>query len=159
MDKQKVWIPDINHGFILGRIVDLGTDAITVLPVQKGLKEVRCPYDRVYPAEEDDFKDVDDNCKISFVDSHRFYLINFLFTHVGSLMYLNEATFLNNVALRYKRDQIYTYVANILIAVNPYFEIKNLYSKETVKKYQGKSLGTLPPHVFAIGKLIYFLFQ
>ena len=70
----------------------------------------------------------------------------------GSLMYLNEATFLNNVALRYRRDQIYTYVANILIAVNPYFEIKNLYSKETVKKYQGKSLGTLPPHVFAIGK-------
>jgi len=71
-------------------------------------------------------------------------------------MYLNEATFLNNVALRYKRDQIYTYVANILIAVNPYFEIKNLYSKETVKKYQGKSLGTLPPHVFAIGELIYY---
>lgn len=67
-------------------------------------------------------------------------------------MFLNEATFLNNVALRYKRDQIYTYVANILIAVNPYFEIKGLYSKEAIKKYQGKSLGTLPPHVFAVGK-------
>ena len=66
-------------------------------------------------------------------------------------MFLNEATFLNNVALRYKRDQIYTYVANILIAVNPYFEIKGLYSKEAIKKYKGKSLGTLPPHVFAIG--------
>lgn len=73
---------------------------------------------------------------------------------IGSLMFLNEATFLNNVALRYKRDQIYTYVANILIAVNPYFEIKGLYSKEAIKKYQGKSLGTLPPHVFAIGKQI-----
>jgi myosin-6 len=67
-------------------------------------------------------------------------------------MFLNEATFLNNVALRYKRDQIYTYVANILIAVNPYFEIKGLYSKDAIKKYQGKSLGTLPPHVFAVGK-------
>jgi len=65
MDKQKVWIPDINHGFILGQIVDLGADAITVLPVQKGLKEVRCPYDRVYPAEENDHKDVDDNCNVS----------------------------------------------------------------------------------------------
>lgn len=71
---------------------------------------------------------------------------------IGSLMFLNEATFLNNVALRYKRDQIYTYVANILIAVNPYFEIKGLYSKDAIKKYQGKSLGTLPPHVFAVGK-------
>ncbi len=66
-------------------------------------------------------------------------------------MYLNEATLLNNVGLRYARDQIYTYVANILIAVNPYFEIKNLYSRETIRKYQGKSLGTMPPHVFAIG--------
>lgn len=66
-------------------------------------------------------------------------------------MYLNEATLLNNVALRYRRDQIYTYVANILIAINPYFEIKDLYSKQMINNYQGKSLGTLPPHVFAIG--------
>lgn len=70
-------------------------------------------------------------------------------------MYLNEATFLNNICLRYKRDQIYTYVANILIAVNPYFEIRNLYSKDVIRKYQGKSLGTLPPHVFAIGRAFY----
>jgi myosin heavy subunit len=44
-----------------------------------------------------------------------------------------------------------TYVANILIAVNPYCEIKDLYSSKTIKTYQGKSLGVLPPHVFAIG--------
>ena len=41
-------------------------------------------------------------------------------------------------------------MANILIAVNPYFEIKNLYSETTIKKYEGRSLGTLPPHVFAV---------
>ena len=46
-----------------------------------------------------------------------------------------------------------TYVANILIAVNPYFEVKGLYSGETIRSYQGKSLGQMPPHVFAIGKL------
>lgn len=45
-----------------------------------------------------------------------------------------------------------TYVANILIAVNPYFDIPKIYSSETIKSYQGKSLGTMPPHVFAIGK-------
>lgn len=65
MDKQKVWVPDIQKGFLLGRVVDLGAEAITVLPVDKGLKEVRCPYERVYPAEDDDNKDVDDNCKCS----------------------------------------------------------------------------------------------
>ena len=41
-------------------------------------------------------------------------------------------------------------MANILIAVNPYKDIKNLYSSPTIKSYEGKSLGTMPPHVFAI---------
>lgn len=45
-----------------------------------------------------------------------------------------------------------TSVANILIAVNPYFDIPKLYSPETIKSYQGRSLGTLPPHVYAIGE-------
>lgn len=45
-----------------------------------------------------------------------------------------------------------TYVANILLAVNPYHEVKELYSKERIKQYHGKSLGVLPPHVFAIGE-------
>lgn len=45
-----------------------------------------------------------------------------------------------------------TYVANILIAVNPYYDIPKLYSPEAIKSYHGKSLGTLPPHVFAIGE-------
>lgn len=47
-----------------------------------------------------------------------------------------------------------TFVANILIAINPYKEIKELYSKTTIKKYQNRSLGELPPHVYAIGKLL-----
>ena len=45
-----------------------------------------------------------------------------------------------------------TYTANILIAINPYYEVPELYSSNTIKKYKGKSLGTLPPHVYAIGK-------
>lgn len=56
----------------------MGTDAITVLPVDKSLKEIRCAYDRVYPAEEIDDKDVDDNCM------YRKYLVkvylNYIFT-------------------------------------------------------------------------------
>jgi len=47
-----------------------------------------------------------------------------------------------------------TYVANILIALNPYFDIPQLYSSQTVKSYQNKSLGTMPPHVFAIGQTV-----
>lgn len=45
-----------------------------------------------------------------------------------------------------------TYVANILIAVNPYYDIPKLYGPDSIKLYRGKSLGTLPPHVYAIGE-------
>lgn len=45
-----------------------------------------------------------------------------------------------------------TYVANILIAINPYYDIPGLYGPDAIKLYRGKSLGTLSPHVYAIGK-------
>ncbi|KAI8424585.1 hypothetical protein MSG28_003033 [Choristoneura fumiferana] len=67
-------------------------------------------------------------------------------TNFDDLMFLNEATLLNNIVERYKKNKIYTYVANILLAVNPYRELADLYSSATIKRYQGKSLGELPPH-------------
>nr|CAD7257110.1 unnamed protein product [Timema shepardi] len=129
MESQKVWVPDPTEGYILGRIRDIGFDGeVTVVPVESKRPNIVSLLDRVFYADEYD-KDVDDNC---------------------ALMYLNPATLLNNIRIRYKKDKIYTYVANILIAVNPYFEIRDLYSSNTIKSYQGKSLGVLPPHVFAI---------
>ncbi|EDO36037.1 predicted protein [Nematostella vectensis] len=131
---RKLWVPDNEHGYLLGSIVDIGSDEITVqLDGFKG-KHVTAPYDRTFPAEKDSNKDVEDNC---------------------ALMFLNEGTLLNNLRVRYKKDKIYTYVANILLAVNPYHEVKELYTKETIMKYHGKSLGTLPPHVFAIADKAY----
>ncbi|XP_074640045.1 unconventional myosin-VI-like isoform X2 [Tubulanus polymorphus] len=128
-DGKKVWVPHPFDGFKLGKIIDIGADGITVEPFDGKEKTITATYDRVFPAEEYDSKDVDDNC---------------------ALMYLNEATLLNNLRIRYMKNHIYTYVANILIAVNPYFDIPSLYNSQTVNQYRGKSLGTLPPHVFAI---------
>jgi len=130
MEKQKVWVPDPVEGFILGKIEDIGHDGQTVI-ITEDMKHSRvtCNLENIYYAEQHDQKDAEDNC---------------------ALMYLNPATILNNIRIRYHKDKIYTYVANILIAVNPYFEIKNLYSSETIKKYHGKSLGAVPPHVFAV---------
>ncbi|CAL8140875.1 unnamed protein product [Orchesella dallaii] len=132
MSSQKVWVSEPKEGFVLGFIIDLGSDRVTVSTEKKigSSSTVQVPYESVYPAEDDSEQDYDDNC---------------------SLMYLNEATLLNNIRIRFNKNQIYTYIANMLIAVNPYVDIKNLYSRETIKRYQGKSLGTLPPHVFAIG--------
>jgi myosin VI len=65
-------------------------------------------------------------------------------------MYLNEATLLHNLKQRFMMDKIYTYTANILLAINPYHTL-DVYTQEHVKSYQGKSLGVMPPHVYAIG--------
>ncbi|KAK6012973.1 myosin head, partial [Ostertagia ostertagi] len=64
-------------------------------------------------------------------------------------------TLLNNCRQRYVKKQIYTYVANILISINPYEEIDGLYSIDTIKKYRGKSLGQMPPHVYAVADKAY----
>ncbi|XP_023580829.1 unconventional myosin-VI [Trichechus manatus latirostris] len=128
-DGKPVWAPHPTDGFQMGNIVDIGTGSLTIEPVNQKGKTFLALMNQVFPAEEDSKKDVEDNC---------------------SLMYLNEATLLHNIKVRYSKDRIYTYVANILIAVNPYFDIPKIYSSESIKSYQGKSLGTMPPHVFAI---------
>lgn len=126
---QKVWVEDASCGFILGNIIDITEDGAVIQPLDSNLKPITSSYDDLFPAEEDNSKEVDDNC---------------------GLMFLNEATLLHNLRTRYGRDKIYTYVANILIAINPYSDIKNLFSSDTIKKYKGRSLGTLPPHIFAV---------
>uniref|UniRef100_A0A3B3WBP3 Unconventional myosin-VI n=1 Tax=Poecilia mexicana TaxID=48701 RepID=A0A3B3WBP3_9TELE len=133
-DGKPVWAPHPMDGFQLGTIVDIGADSLTIEPLKQKGKTFLAPVNQVFPAEDDINKHVEDNC---------------------SLMYLNEATLLNNVRVRYSKDKIYTYVANILIAVNPYYDIPKLYSADTIKQYQGRSLGTLPPHVYAIADKAY----
>ncbi|XP_035731795.1 myosin heavy chain 95F-like isoform X1 [Vespa mandarinia] len=128
MENQQVWVRDPQEGFIIGKFTDMLDGDALILPLELKYPQRTCPLDEVYPAGEYT-KDVEDNC---------------------ALMYLNEATLLNNIRTRYFKDRIYTYVANILIAVNPYCQVKNLYSPETIKTYKGKSLGETPPHVFAI---------
>ncbi|XP_029316501.1 myosin VIb isoform X1 [Cottoperca gobio] len=133
-DGKPVWAPHPADGFQLGMIVDIGADTLTIEPLNQRGKTFLAQMSQVFPAEDDVNKHVEDNC---------------------TLMYLNEATLLNNVRVRYNKDHIYTYVANILIAVNPYYDIPKLYGPDAIKSYQGKSLGTLPPHVYAIADKAY----
>ncbi|EJW85609.1 hypothetical protein WUBG_03480 [Wuchereria bancrofti] len=130
-----VWAPDDKDGFVLCKIVDIGCEWVTLQRLHQTETETfQAFYDNIFPAGEDISRDVDDNC---------------------SLIYLNDGSLLNNCRLRYNRKQFYTYVANILIAINPYEQISSLYDIEMVHKYKGKSLGTLPPHIFAVADKAY----
>lgn len=85
MENQRVWIPDLVHGFVLGVIQDISSDEVTVMRLSDR-KTVKVSYESLYPSGELINQDYDDNC---------------------SLMYLNEGSLLNNLRLRYEKDQIY----------------------------------------------------
>lgn len=52
---------------------------------------------------------------------------------------LHEAAILNNLFLRFRANQPYTYTGNICIAVNPYHWIADLYQKDLHEKVEIKS--------------------
>eukprot|EP00004_Rigifila_ramosa_P020691 TRINITY_DN5403_c0_g1_i2.p1 TRINITY_DN5403_c0_g1~~TRINITY_DN5403_c0_g1_i2.p1 ORF type:complete len:1321 (-),score=360.16 TRINITY_DN5403_c0_g1_i2:49-3759(-) len=56
------------------------------------------------------------------------------------------------------KDDIYTFTAYILIAINPFKKLA-IYDDEVIARYKGKSIGVLPPHVFAVCDRAYRLMK
>lgn len=55
----------------------------------------------------------------------------------------------------YKGDEIYSYIGQVLISVNPFKNIGGLYSSGTLGKYKGKNAHQNQPHVYAIAERAY----
>lgn len=72
-----------------------------------------------------------------------------------TLSYLNEPGVLWNLKCRYMLDAIYTYTGSILIAVNPFARLPQLYGTHMMEQYRGRALGELSPHVYAIADSAY----
>lgn len=131
--------------FVLGKVVDIGNGQISVETLDSAKNAFSVAYLDAYPTEYDQEKDVDDLCKNNILKKEIMHIF------IGSLIYLNDVTLLKNCDRRYKRNVIYTYLANILVSINPYEDIADLYSVDNIRKYKNKSIGVLPPHIFAIG--------
>uniref|UniRef100_A0A673M300 non-specific serine/threonine protein kinase n=1 Tax=Sinocyclocheilus rhinocerous TaxID=307959 RepID=A0A673M300_9TELE len=67
---------------------------------------------------------------------------------------LDEETIIAHLQRRYQELQIYTYVGDILIALNP-FQNLNIYSPQFSKLYHGMKRSTNPPHIFATADAAY----
>ena len=68
----------------------------------------------------------------------------------------NEGVILHHVRKRFTKNLIYTFVGNILIAVNPYKKVE-IYGEDAMeaclKAVRQSGGGNLPPHVFSIAAL------
>ncbi|OII72559.1 myosin heavy chain [Cryptosporidium ubiquitum] len=67
-----------------------------------------------------------------------------------SLTSLDPANILENIRVRFRQGKIYTSTAHVLLAMNPYRDIPNLYSEETKRSYYGKHISQMPPHPYSI---------
>uniref|UniRef100_A0A8C9FCY9 Myosin IG n=1 Tax=Pavo cristatus TaxID=9049 RepID=A0A8C9FCY9_PAVCR len=70
---------------------------------------------------------------------------------------LDEVTmehFMENLRLRFSKGRIYTYIGEVVVAVNPY-QALDLYGPSAVEQYRGRELYERPPHLFALADAAY----
>jgi len=77
------------------------------------------------------------------------------------LTHLHEPAIVCALEARYQEDIIYTNTGSILLAVNPFKKIDNLYTLEMMERYwnhendDGNTEATPPPHAFAVAELAF----
>ncbi|XP_047908233.2 myosin-IIIb-like isoform X1 [Anser cygnoides] len=74
--------------------------------------------------------------------------------NLAALSELDEASLLRGLRERFLRQQVYTDVGDILIALNP-FQPLQLYGREVSEQYRCHDEGSLPPHIFAVADRAY----
>ncbi|KAL7848264.1 hypothetical protein AOLI_G00229820 [Acnodon oligacanthus] len=73
---------------------------------------------------------------------------------LASLSELDEKSLLESLTGRFSRNHIYTYIGDILVAVNPFKQLP-LYEKEVSERYKCHEKSSLPPHIFAVADRAY----
>ncbi|KAM6592253.1 hypothetical protein CsatA_014858 [Cannabis sativa] len=128
-----VWVGDPELVWVDGHVLNIDGEEAEIQTTNG--KKVVAKVSKLYPKDMETPKDgVDDMTKLS---------------------YLHEPGVLHNLATRYEMNEIYTYTGNILIAINPFQSLSNLYDACMMELYKGAPFGKLGPHVFAIADFAY----
>jgi len=67
---------------------------------------------------------------------------------------LSEDALLENIRIRFKNDDIYTYIGDVIVSVNPFKKL-NIYNTKDVENYRGRYKYERPPHIFAVSNDAY----
>ncbi|KAA0704947.1 Myosin-IIIa [Triplophysa tibetana] len=73
---------------------------------------------------------------------------------LATLESLDENTVTDQLQRRYAKDEIYTYVGDILIGINPFHKTE-LYTPEHSTIYVGAKRASNPPHIYAVADIAY----
>ncbi|KAI0954365.1 hypothetical protein AcV7_007621 [Taiwanofungus camphoratus] len=128
-EKKWVWVPDDKDGYLAGWVTK-EEDDIGEVVIASGGEIRRLPLYALSKMNPPKFDRVDD---------------------IADLTFLNEASVVHNLRLRYGSGAIYTYSGLFLVAINPYQNLP-LYSDAIVHQYRGKRRDENPPHIFAIAE-------
>ncbi|KAK2585257.1 hypothetical protein KPH14_009957 [Odynerus spinipes] len=73
---------------------------------------------------------------------------------LAALDMLSEDAIVDQLEHRYEQGQIYTYIGDILVAVNPFTNL-GLYTGIEQRRYKGQARSDNPPHIFAVADAAY----
>jgi myosin heavy subunit len=128
---DRVWVPHPEEVWVPGQTKSPNADPVVFECM--GVGNVSVPKAKatgLLPAHDDQLAGIDNICNLGEV---------------------SEGAVLQTVKNRYLKKEVYTRVAKILIACNPFTAIP-IYGSSYVEKYSGASDSLdEPPHVFGIG--------
>ncbi|KAI6157243.1 P-loop containing nucleoside triphosphate hydrolase protein [Pisolithus tinctorius] len=128
-EKRWVWVPDEKEGYLAGWVNQ--EDEVTAQVVMSAGGEIRrVPLYALSKMNPPKFDRVDD---------------------IADLTFLNEASVVHNLRLRYGSGAIYTYSGLFLVSINPYQNLP-LYTDAIIQQYRNKRRDENPPHIFAVSE-------
>ncbi|GMR42165.1 hypothetical protein PMAYCL1PPCAC_12360, partial [Pristionchus mayeri] len=120
------WIPDAEEGFLIGEIKSEEGDSLTLLLPNGDTKNLsKNEVQEINPAKYEKTEDM------------------------STLTFLNEASVLHNLRMRYKSMMIYTYSGLFCVFINPY-KLLPIYTDSVASMYINRRRSEMPPHLFAV---------